>query len=478
VRHDGPPVEQALDPLHHGPSIRRCIQPPGRRHAFRIQCSDFCCIRPRHDLHCLRPRSAGLHIGNDLYTSATTEITTHGPFTGTPTTTGAEQASTTLSSTIAPKPPQQTYYNTNGKLQNPEVIPYQPWGGIGYDATPVYQVKSDHDFESLALGINQELMELDLFHYGLGIYSEEDFIEAGFTKADRDLLEYMAIQEAGHATLVANMLGWEAAPKQCQYDYPFTNVREYIDFMAKMTRWGEAGNWGFMPHLDCRECAGLLTQAEAIEARQFAPGIPQSWHWTFISQYIASCPSNDTRVVWQNFPSLHVVSQPNANRINANLTGAYETTGNRTGDPGIYDEELLGDDNCLKTNETGKSCWPAISQDKYDPLSSPGKNVTFTWDAPGQYVGPNNSYVTSTQAGEPQFAAWLGQFKLTYTPLVKTGSNSGFTYQPNSTVYSGDPALNGTAFVALVDTDELAITPFNISLLNPHVVALGLYQAG
>ncbi|KAF2768242.1 hypothetical protein EJ03DRAFT_352326 [Teratosphaeria nubilosa] len=394
------------------------------------------------------PVGAGLHIGNELYTSATTQITTHGPFTGTPTTTGAEQASTTLSSTISPKPPQQTYYNTNGKLQNLEVIPYQPWGGIGFDATPVYQVKSDHDFESLALGINQELMELDLFHYGLGIYSEEDFIEAGFIKADRDLLEYMAIQEAGHATLVANMLGWEAARKQCQYDYPFTNVREYIDFMAKMTRWGEAGNWGFMPHLDCRECAGLLTQAEAIEARQvsvfrqmlglhpmpiwFAPGIPQSWHWTFISQYIASCPSNDTRVVWQNFPSLHV------------------------------------------TNELGKSCWPAISQDKYDPLSFPGKNVTFTWDAPGQYVGPNNSYVTSTQAGEPQFAAWLGQFNLTYTPLVKTGSNSGYTYQPNSTVYSGDPALNGTAFVALVDTDELAITPFNISLLNPHVVALGL----
>lgn len=43
-------------------------------------------------------------------------------------------------------------------------------------------------------------------------------------------------------------------------------------------------------------------------------GIPQSWHWTLLSQYISSCPENNTRVVWQNFPNLNVVNQPNVNR--------------------------------------------------------------------------------------------------------------------------------------------------------------------
>jgi hypothetical protein len=203
---------------------------------------------------------------------------------------------------------------------------------------PVYQVQSDFDFESLALGIHQEYIELDLFHYGLAVFSVDDFEAAGLTKEDRDLLQFMAVQEAGHATLLTNMLG-EAAPRQCQYDYPFKTVREYVDFMQKLTRWGESGNWGFISHLDSREAATLLVQAEAIEARQqsifrsmlglhpmpiwFAPGIPQSWHWTLLSQYISACPENNTRVAWQNFPSLHVVNQPNPNRYAAQPSSIF-----------------------------------------------------------------------------------------------------------------------------------------------------------
>jgi len=92
-------------------------------------------------------------------------------------------------------------------------------------------------------------------------------------------------------------------------------------------------------------------------------------------------------------------------------------------------------------------------------------------------VGPNNSYVTSTTAGQPTFVAWVSQLNLTYTPLTVTGANQGFTYQPANEVYQGDPAVNGTMFVALTDSD-LFLTPFNLSMINPHVFALGIYQAG
>jgi hypothetical protein len=57
------------------------------------------------------------------------------------------------------------------------------------------------------------------------------------------------------------------------------------------------------------------------------------------------------------------------------------------------------------------------------------------------------------------------------------GKNAGFSYQPASEVFETDPALNGTAFVALTDSD-LFVTPYNLTQINPHVVALGLYQAG
>ncbi|KAH2661185.1 hypothetical protein KXW18_003484 [Aspergillus fumigatus] len=345
-----------------------------------------------------------------LVNSATTGVTTHGAYSGTPTTTGAEQYPSTLAATIPIQPnPTATYYNPNGKLTEPMPMPYMPAGGVGTNGTvPVYMT-----------------------------------------------------------------------------------VREFIDFNVKLTRWGESGTWGWLSHLDSKEVATLVVEAEAIEARQqsifrqllglqpmpiwFAAGIPQSWHWTLLAQYISSCPANNTRLVWQNFPNLHVVNQANPNRINANATAAWEVVGNRTSDPS--NSTIPAGQSCVHNNVTGYNCGPAISRDKYDPLTFPGRKVELTWDEPGRAVGPNNSYVTSTTAGKPSFVAWLSQLNLTYTELKVTGENKGYTYQPASEVFETDPALNGTAFIALTDTD-MFVTPYNLTILNPHIRALGLYQAG
>ncbi|KAK5674131.1 hypothetical protein LTS10_013116 [Elasticomyces elasticus] len=441
----------------------------------------------------LPPNSTEPGAAPTLVSSATTGITTHGPYSGTPTTIGAEHASTTISATIPILPNTlATYYNSNGKLTEPEPTPYMPAGGVGVNGTlPIYMVQSDFDFESVALGLHQEYIELDLFHYGLEIFSEQDFIDAGLTREDRDLIEYMSIQETGHASLLTNMLG-EAAPKQCTYDYPFETVREFIDFNVKLTRWGESGTWGFLSHLNSKEVATLLVQAEAIEARQqaafrqmlglhpfpfwFAPGVPQSWHWTLLAQYISSCPENNTRLVWQNFPNLYVDNQPNPNRWSPNDTAPGEgQIGNRAGNPS--DSNIPEDESCVNVNVTGYSCGPAISRDRNEPLSFPGREIFVHWDDPGLAVGPNNSYVTSTQAGEPAFVAWVSQLNITFTPLTITGNHTGSSWQPPNQVFQTDSAVNETVFLALTDSD-LYVTPFNLTMLNPHVRALGIFLAG
>jgi hypothetical protein len=100
------------------------------------------------------------------------------------------------------------------------------------------------------------------------------------------------------------------------------------------------------------------------------------------------------------------------------------------------------------------------------------------WDTPGLPVGPNNSYVTDTKAGAPQFVAWVNQLNLTYTPLTVTGENEGYTYQPAGEVYAGGAGIvNQTTFIALTDSNPY-LTPFNLSMINPHVAALGLFVAG
>jgi hypothetical protein len=336
----------------------------------------------------------------------------------------------------------------------------------------------------------QEYIELDLFHYGLATFSEADFTAAGLTAEDRFLIQFMADQELGHATLLTNILG-EAAPKQCSYNYPFTTVHEYIDFCQKLTRFGESGVYGFLGHLDSREVATLLLQSITTEARQqmifrqfeglfpmpvwFETGVPQSWAWTLLAPYVSSCPENQTRLAWQNFPALRIINQPNPLRIDPSL-GHNETisAGTNTLNSSIPDA-----DSCFNATDQLQNCNPAITQNRTIPFSYPGRKVSLSWETPGQAVGPNNSYVTSSQAGPPKFVAWVTQLNVTYSALtVSNNGSAGETTQPDVSTFEGDPAINGTMFIAITDED-VTLTPFNLSMINTHVVAgPALYQAG
>lgn len=310
------------------------------------------------------------------------------------------------------------------------------------------------------------------------------------TAEDRTLIEFMAEQEIGHATLISNILGAEA-PQQCNYNYPFTNVREFVDFCQKLTRFGESGVYGFLGHLNSREAATLLLQSISTEARQqlifrqfdglfpmpvwFEVGVPQSWAWTLLAPYISSCPANQTRLAWQNFPALWILNQPNPARYNASQ-GFNETLG--AGTNTLNSTGISGSAACF--NNTGQSgnCNPAITQNRSIPLSYPGRVVNLTWDQPGKLVGPNNSYVTSSSAGTPAYVAWVSQLNVTYSALNLSSNTSGSTVQPDVETFAGDPAVNGTLFIAITDSD-IFLTPFNLSLINEHVVAgPALYQAG
>ncbi|KAI0183126.1 hypothetical protein EV127DRAFT_465178 [Xylaria flabelliformis] len=421
-----------------------------------------------------------------------TNVTEHGPYTGPcPTTTGA-LSTTILAPSIPASPPEQykLQYPADGKLHKPQPAPYTPAGGLGTNGSePVYRVQSDFDYESIALALYQEWIELDLFHYGLATYPIEEFEAIGLTAEDRYLLQFMAQQEVGHATLLTNMLGPQA-PVQCTYNYPSMNLREYIDFSQKLTRWGESGVYGFLNHLDAREVGQLLLQSISTEARQqmifrqfeglfpmpvwFEIGVPQSWAWTLLAPYIASCPENQTRLIWQNFPALRILNQPNPARINGSdvwneTLGDYAQTLNTS--------DISHSDFCTNSTKVGEKCTAAITHNRTNPLSYPGRQVFLEWDTPGQAVGPNNSYVTSTSAGAPKFAAWVSQLNVTYSPLMNISGNSAYTIQPNTSTYEGDPAINGTIFLLITDRD-LPVTPFNLSQVNPFVNALSIYQAG
>ncbi|KAJ7575501.1 Rds1 protein [Mycena floridula] len=347
----------------------------------------------------------------------------------------------------------------------PNPAPFTPAGGLGTNSTPpVYSPMSDFDFQSMNLALNQEWIELDLFHHGLAQFSVDEFEEAGINADDRFLIEFMADQEVGHATMLTNILGPTAA-KPCNYTYPFTTVREFVDFCQKLTRFGESGVYGFLEHLDSRPSAELLLQSITTEARQqmifrqfeglfpmpiwFTPGITQSMAWTLLSPYITTCPAENPHIVFQNFPALNIVNNPSAIPL-------------------------------INSTSSENSTLPAITRNRTVPLSSPGFQIDLTWEQPGKITGYNDSYMTNTSAGPAQFVAWISQLNTTYTPLFNINGTSGSTLQPNGTIFGNGsaPLVNGTVFIAVTDSDTF-VTPFNLTELNAHIVAgPAMYQSG
>jgi len=421
-----------------------------------------------------------------------TNVTSHGPYDGPPPTTTGALSTKVLAPSIPALPPGPDAYKypSDGQLHGDQPAPYTPSGGLGTNGSaPVYRMLSDFDYESIALALYQEYIELDLFHWGLATFSEQDFEDAGLTAQDRYLIQFMAEQEVGHATLLTNMLGPQA-PRQCTYNYPVTNVREYIDFCQKLTRFGESGVYGFLNHLNARDVGQMLLQSISTEARQqmvfrqfqglfpmpvwFEVGTPQSWAWTLLAPYISSCPENQTRLIWQNFPAVYILNQPNPVRVNG-ADAWNETTGPWTNS--LSTDDVDAEDDCLATDEVGEGCHPAVTNNRSSPLSYAGRQVFLKWDDPGKPVGPNNSYVTDTTVKTPAFAAWVTQLNVTYSPLQDVKDNSAWTVQPDVSTYAGDPAINGTMFLVLTDED-IYVTPFNISMMNPHVYGVALYQAG
>lgn len=208
----------------------------------------------------------------------------------------------------------------------------------------------------------------------------------------------------------------------------------------------------------------------------FEVGIPQSWAWTLLAPYISSCPANTTRLAWQNFPALTITNQPNSAKTDPNQGPDKATTG---GNPS--NSTSAGDGNsCLDNNDVGSNCSPGISRNRSIPLSYPGRPVHFEFGDVGSPIGPNNSYVTSRSelADAPRYAMFVSQLNATYVELTNITDTGATAIQPNMSTFAGDPAVNGTMFIAITSQNPY-LTPYNLSMINPFVYAgPALYQAG
>jgi hypothetical protein len=79
----------------------------------------------------------------------------------------------------------------------------------------------------------------------------------------------------------------------------------------------------------------------------------------------------------------------NSCRISPNDTKLNELVGPRIADPNK--SSLSDSESCVHNATIGYDCSPAISHNRTEPLTFPGREIFLEWEHPGQAVGPNNS---------------------------------------------------------------------------------------
>ncbi|TFY75381.1 hypothetical protein EWM64_g8632 [Hericium alpestre] len=414
-------------------------------------------------------------------TESPTSVTTSGTGTSSPT---SAPATNTSATGVVPTTSAATATLPTGSL-SPTVLPTPtlvpaPLGGVGLNETPVFQPLSDYDVQSIQLDLHQSLLELNLLQFGLTQFNTSDFTQANLTEEDVFLLQYMVEQDAAHVQLVQGILSPNIT-QPCNYTFPvFADVRGFLDFAQKITRIGESGTAGWINHLDSQASASYILSALLVEARQqmalrqmeglfpmpyyFVPSITQSMHWSLIAPFIATCPPENPTVNWTVFPPLTILNDP-------------------------FWPDLPLD------NTSG----PSISANR-SSVSFPGRELNLSWVAPGQPIGSNSSFNTTSNASTPQFVAWISEVNITYTSLNNVTGTNGTAIQPEALVFSNlsapltnlsapvgnlslplnlsAPLFNETVFIALTDA-AIYVTPYNLSQLEPHIFAgPAIYQAG
>lgn len=81
--------------------------------------------------------------------------------------------------------------------------------------------------------------------------------------------------------------------------------------------------------------------------------------------------------------------------------------------------------------------------------------------------------MTSTNVGALWFASWVTRLNITYSPSQNISGNTARTVQPTVNTVENEPAINGTIFLVLTDSD-LYNASFDPTQFNPDARALRL----
>ncbi|TEB37024.1 hypothetical protein FA13DRAFT_1787294 [Coprinellus micaceus] len=269
---------------------------------------------------------------------------------------------------------------------------YRPGGGIELSGFPSFApqtrpVASDRteDLKVLNFALSLENLVSAFLSVGLGRFSEDDFLNAGYPRSARDLYAGILVNERAHIHSLLSIV----QPSEvrvigtCDYGFPIDTVEDFVDLSEAIAALAVSTYTGMISTLTTKAYVSLLSGILAVEGRHSAwissslrSGSP--WNgpfetpttfnhtWSIARVYVSSCPpGNDPEAVLPpnllNFPILEITSHVEAGqRISIHFTDDLYVQGLP-----LFAAFLIGNRNALVPVEVDSNGdrWLNIPQD-------------------------------------------------------------------------------------------------------------------
>lgn len=183
----------------------------------------------------------------------------------------------------------------------------------------------------LQYALTLEHLENAFYKQALSKYSQQAFIDAGFSAQFYTDLKYVAHDEEGHVLyLEAGLTAAGAKPvAACQYNFPMTTPKEFVALASVIEGLGVSAYLGAAPLVTSKAyltAAGAILVTEALHqslqrgaigevpaANVFGTPLGFNAVYSIASGFIKSCPSTNMALPVMAYPTLTLVSgQPTA----------------------------------------------------------------------------------------------------------------------------------------------------------------------
>lgn len=189
-------------------------------------------------------------------------------------------------------------------------------------AAPIEERQSNIDVTVLQFALTLEHLENVFYKVALEIFTEDMFIDAGYSAAYYNNLKFIASDEEQHVLFLQSAIqaAGYAPVAACSYNFKFTDVRSFITLSSVLEGVGTSaylGAAGLITNKAYLTAAGSILVTEAIHtsmqrgavgevpmANPYGTPLDPMAVFTLAASFIVSCPSTNAALPFTAFPSL------------------------------------------------------------------------------------------------------------------------------------------------------------------------------